>query len=197
MPAKGRRQHTERLVVEQAVERVAEDVEVAADDDRLGTRDARVLFDELPDGAELRRLGGALFTVPAELRVRADDVVARAALVDAGVDEALGGAAVALHAIGVNQFLGDTDGMPAGDEHTAVLAEPGIALAAARRVIGEWLLVDNALLAGRGGAAGGAQDAGRVAKALRPEPGEEGRARAVVVGLRQDDHIVRGKEARN
>ena len=106
-----------------------------------------MLLDEPPDGAELRRLGRALLAAPAELRVGADDVIARAALVDTGVDEALGSVAVGLHAVGVNQFLGGSDWMPAGDEHTAVLAEPGVALAAARRVVGERLLVDRALFA--------------------------------------------------
>ena len=106
-----------------------------------------MLLNELPDGAELSGLGRTLLVAPAELRVGADDVVARVALVDAGIDKTLGGVAVGPHAIGIDPFLGGTDGMPAGDEHAAVLAEPGIALAAARRVVGEGLLVDRALLA--------------------------------------------------
>ena len=96
----------------------------------------------------LRRLCFALLGVPAELRVGADHVVARAPLVDARVDEALGGVAIGFDAIGVDPFAGRSDRMLAGNQDAAVLAEPGVTLAAARRVaFGKRLFVDRALLA--------------------------------------------------
>ena len=126
---------------------MTEDVEVAADDDRLRARDPRLVLEELSDGAELRRLCFALLGVPAELRVGADHVVARAPLVDARIDEALGGVAIGFDAIGVDPFACGTDRMLAGNQDAAVLAEPSVALAATRRVLGERLFVDRALLA--------------------------------------------------
>ena len=176
---------------------MAEDVEVAADDDRLGARDVRRPLDVAQDGAKLRRLGRALLPAPAELRVGADDVVAPGALVDARMDEALGGVAVALDARGVDRFACGADRVPARDQHAAVLPEPGIALAAARVFVPEGLAVDRALLAARGGPAGAPQDAGGVAEALRPEPRQQKRARVVVIGFRQDHDIIGREEGRD
>ena len=194
--AEDRRGSPERVFPQQVGELVTHHVEIAADDDRLRARN--LLLDETCDGAKLRPLDRALLGVPSELRVGPDDVVAGGSLLDPRMDESLRGTAVGAGAIGVDHLARLGDRVFAGDENAAVLAEPAVPLPAPRRAaVGEALRIDPALLATPAGAAGAAQDRRRVAEALRPQPLQEQRACLVVIGLREDDDVVRRQEGRD